>query len=142
MRTRIEHAKRMMAAVERLTVKCDDILYVLVKRAEAHAKALDPTGTKYFRFRVPTIIERIVVDETSQTVTLHGYCSRQGGPDTEKWTMPLDYANGDGDPAEWLDSIEATEKAKSEARDREIATRTERIERAELKRLQEKYSEN
>ena len=138
-RTRVEKALDLMEAVERAEDRRDKVLSVLRQRAEAHAEALDPTGSKYLRYRVPDDIKRIMVDSSANTVKIWGYCSRQGGPVYEEWTMPLDYANSDAPADEFLDSIREQSKREEAAAQQAAARRIERRERAEFARLSAKY---
>lgn len=147
-KTLIERAQTMIDAVERLEERRDELLGELVRRAQGHAKALDPDGSRYLRYRVPHSDISLHVKKDEGTLTIKGLTHRQGGPDSEEWTMPLDLANAPSaqDADAWLadtakvkQAEAAARKRRAEVEERRAAANRERAERAELARLQAKY---
>lgn len=133
-KTLVERALAAQAHAETAVEARDSLLNQIEERAIAHALAL-----KARRNEVPN--SDLSIEVKGDVVTLKGNFYYRGGDwDGASWDMPLDYVNGTTPPENFLKPIRELAKRKADATAAREKAQRERYERAELKRLQEKYN--
>lgn len=134
----VARAIKLIDAVERLGDKRYDALAPIIRRAEALAEAIGPSGRAWLA--VPNQSDTMSLRVEGDILVMSGHRYIGDGDEEKTYRLPLDYANGERPDAQaWLermrlDRLEQQAKAEAEKQaGRELA------ERLQYERLRRKF---